>query len=101
VEQVIAGVRPGGGNRPDSRPPGWSGSRPGWGYPGYGLGAAAVGGAAWAAGDCYYYGTCGGSYGGDYYAESDGVEACARRFKTYDRVSQTYIAKGGKRVACP
>jgi hypothetical protein len=100
----IAGVRPGGGHRPGG--PGWAGNRPGWGYPGYGwgVGAAAVGAAAWASTDCYYWGTCGGSYGGDYYyqpAESDAIEACARRFKTYDRASQTYVAKGGRRVSCP
>ncbi len=37
------------------------------------------------------------------YAETDGSaeEACARRFRTYDPRTGTYIAKGGVRRACP
>jgi hypothetical protein len=33
--------------------------------------------------------------------DDDAIEACARRFRTYDRASQTYVAYGGKRVSCP
>src|ERR1700704_1950301 len=99
----IAGVRPG-------RPGGPVG--PGWGggyWPGYGLGigAAAVGAGLaysdWC--DPYYNSSCNGGYttgySDSYGVPSDGVEYCARTFRTYDRASQTYIAKGGRRVSCP
>jgi hypothetical protein len=96
----IAG-RPG---RPIAGYPGYGGGyRPGWGY-----GAAAVGGAALAG--AYYGGY--GSYGYDpnygyddggssYVAESDPIAECARRFKTYDPASQTYIKRKGVRASCP
>jgi hypothetical protein len=125
------GIGPGGGNwanRPGGPGGGnWAGrpiNRPGYpGYrPGYGWGAAAVAGAI-GAGLAYgsYYG---GGYGGyyeepaysPYYAEpsysyqqvaadpgSDGdlIAECARRFKTYDVASQTYIKSKGVRASCP
>ena len=125
VSQPIAGIgnRPGGpgwGNRPGgpgwgNRPgwggnPGWAG-RPGWGYgPGYGWGwGAAAAGAAVGAGLAYsncYDGSCGGYYNADYYASSSGATSdavawCAQRFRSYDMASQTYLAKGGRRVPCP
>src|SRR6185295_16988734 len=55
---------------------------------------------------------CGGGYyggdayyGGAGYVESgygdDGVAYCARRFRTYDMASGTYVGKGGRRIPCP
>ena len=93
----IAG-RPG---RPIAGYPGYGGGyRPGWGY-----GAAAIGTAA--AAGAYY-----GNYGNDPYyndddsgsyvaAESDPIAECARRFKTYDAASQTYVKRKGVRASCP
>jgi len=34
-------------------------------------------------------------------AESDPVAECARRFRTYDPASQTYIKRKGVRASCP
>ena len=90
--------------------PGWS-NRPGYGYrPGYGWGAAAVGaGLAYSAYNSGYYGD--GYYGaydeGSYAApaevayESDAIAECARRFKSYDPASQTYVVRKGQRASCP
>jgi hypothetical protein len=104
--------RPGGGGNWAGRPGyggGWNNA--GWGYrPGYGLGAAAAVGAGVA------YGAYGnGYYGGGYYEEptysyqvsgpadsdSDAIAECARRFRTYDPASQTYIRSKGVRASCP
>ena len=121
-----AGVRPGfghhgwhGGNR-------WRNAgyyRRGYGYGGIGLGL----GLGLAAGSLYgAYGYPGYGYGYDsgYYAQpgyyapagyygtetvtvgatqgdEDLVAECARRFKTYDPQTQTYIAKRGVRRSCP
>ena len=97
----IAG-RPG---RPIAGYPGYGGGyRPGWGYGAAAVGAAAVAGA-------YYSGY--GNYGYDPYseyyddgssyvaAESDPIAECARRFKTYDVASQTYVKRKGVRASCP
>ena len=113
---------PGGGNwagRPINRP-GYPGYRPG-----YGWGAAAAAGAIGAG---LAYGSYGGGYGGYYeepaytypsysyeqatpsyqyevaaQPESDGdlIAECARRFKTYDVASQTYVKSKGVRASCP
>ena len=96
------GVGAGWGNRPGG--PGYG--RPGYGYrPGYGWGAAAavgVGtGLAYSAYDPYY--GEGNYYSQDvsYSTPSEAVAECARRFKTYDPASQTYIRSKGVRVSCP
>lgn len=98
----IAG-RPG---RPIAGRPGYGGGyRPGLGYGAAAVGAAAVG-AAVVAGAPY------GGYGYDPYyehddgepyvaAESDPIAECARRFKSYDPASQTYIKRKGVRASCP
>jgi hypothetical protein len=97
-------ARPGGGYRP-----GWGG-RPGYGYrPGYGWGAAAAGvavgaGLAYGAYDPYYGYGYGGDYGyeGAYAAQpDDAIAECARRFRTYDPASQTYVVRKGQRARCP
>jgi hypothetical protein len=36
-----------------------------------------------------------------YAAPSDPIAECARRFKTYDPASQTYVRSKGVRAACP
>jgi hypothetical protein len=90
---------PGYGNRP--------GYGPGWGYrPGYGWGAAAVGAGLAASAASGYYGS--GYYDDGYtgydagaYGASDPIAECARRFKTYDPASQTYIVRKGVRASCP
>jgi hypothetical protein len=103
-------ARPGVGNGP-----GWAnrpGNRPGYGYgsgygyrPGYAWGAAALGtGLAYSAYNSGYYGNdYYGSYDEGAYAGSpdDAVAECARRFKTYDPASQTYIKSKGVRASCP
>ena len=33
--------------------------------------------------------------------QGDPIAACARRFKTYDPASQTYIVRKGVRASCP
>jgi hypothetical protein len=33
--------------------------------------------------------------------QGDPIAECARRFKTYDPVSQTYIVRRGVRASCP
>ena len=119
--------RPG---RPDIGLPGRPGNRPGWDggwagggwggnyWPGYGWGAAAVGaGLAYGAstdycdpyyassGYCNYgygsyqpaYGTAAATYGNS----SDAIADCARRFRSYDPASQTYLSYSGQRVSCP
>jgi BA14K-like protein len=108
VSQPIA--RPGPGNRPGG--PNWAnrpGYNPGWGYrPGYGWGAAAAVGAGLAYGSSYY-GSGYGYYDEPYPAYSyeaggsdgDAIAECARRFKTYDPASQTYIKRKGVRASCP
>jgi hypothetical protein len=57
----------------------------------------------YAQGDAYYQG--GGGYGGGYaqrgYGGDDGAAYCARRFRTYDPQSGTYVGKGGRRIPCP
>jgi hypothetical protein len=100
-------ARPGIGNRPGG---GWAGNRPGWdnrpgyrpgyGYPGYGWGAAAALGAglAYSTYDNGYYGY---TDDGAYAASSDAIAECARRYKTYDPASQTYIKRKGERASCP
>jgi len=103
--------RPGGGGNWANRPggPGWN--NPGWANrPGYGWGAAAVG-AGVAYGAASAYGN--GYYDGGYYEEptysyqvaaepgSDAIAECARRFKTYDPATQTYIRSKGVRASCP
>jgi len=115
--------RPG---RPDVGLPGRPGNRPGWGggwggdyRPGYGWGwgAAAVGaGLAYTAATDYcdpYYasnGYC--NYGYESYApaygnaaatyeNSDAIADCARRFRSYDPASQTYLSYSGQRISCP
>ena len=108
------GNRPGWGNTPGIRPPNWAGRpgyRPGYGYgyrPGYGWGAAAVGaavgaGLAYGAYDPYYgYGYDEGAYAAQpVVGEGDPIAECARRFKTYDPASQTYIVRKGVRASCP
>jgi hypothetical protein len=129
VSNPIAGRpdigRPG---RPDIGLPGRPGNRPGWdggwaggGWGGYGWGAAAAVGAGLAYGastdycDPYYassgycnygygsyqpaYGTAAAAYG--YGNSSDAVADCARRFRSYDPASQTYLSYSGQRVSCP
>ena len=101
---------PGWGNTPGTRPPNWAG-RPGYGYrPGYGWGAAAAGAAVVGAGLAYgaydpYYGYDYGSYDEGAYepvvGQGDPIAECARRFKTYDPASQTYIVRKGVRASCP
>ncbi len=103
----IAGVgRPGYGyGRPGYGRPGYG--RPGYGYgyrPGYAVGAAALGaGLAYGAYNSGYYGYDSGYYGYDdsYAASSDPIAECARRFRTYDPASQTYIVRKGVRASCP
>jgi BA14K-like protein len=111
--------------RPDIGRPGTPGNRPGWdggwagggwgGNYGWGWGAAAVGaGLAYGAStycDPYYDSSCNyGNYGYGAYApayaatygtSSDAIEDCARRFRSYDRASQTYLSYSGQRVSCP
>src|SRR5688572_9689785 len=115
VSQPIA--RPGLGNRPGG--PGWvggpgnrpgRGGRPGYGYgpgygyrPGYGWGAAALGtGLAYSAYNSGYYGGYDEGYLApadvSYAAPSDAIAECARRFKTYDPASQTYVVRKGQRA---
>jgi len=99
--------------RPGVGGPGWA-NRPGYGNgwggyrPGYGWGAAAAvvgAGAAYSAYSDPYYGYYGspGYYeeGATQVAESDPVAECARRFRTYDPASQTYIKRKGVRASCP
>ncbi|GJE25707.1 hypothetical protein LKMONMHP_0546 [Methylobacterium organophilum] len=125
----VAGVRPGlgnrgwyGGNR--WRNAGWH--RRGYGYGGLGLGLGVGAGLGLAAGGLYgagLYGDPGYGYGygydNGYYAPAgyygtetvetgvapggfdDAVAECARRFKTYDPQSQTYIVRRGVRRSCP
>ena len=48
-----------------------------------------------------------GYYGDGYYGyanqgyASDAVAYCAQRFRSYDVTTQTYLARGGRRVSCP
>lgn len=105
------GDGPGWGNRPGYGP-GWGnrpGYGPGWGYrPGYGWGAAAAAvgaGLAYSTYDPYYGGYGYSDYGyynqGAYASPSDPIAECARRFKTYDPASQTYVVRKGVRASCP
>jgi BA14K-like protein len=118
------------GNRPDwgNRPGwGWGGGWNGgyWGNSGWGWGAAAVGaglayGAAssfcdpnydpYCSGGYASYGYAPGAYGaygyapmssGAAYGSADAVAECARRFRSYDPASQTYLAYNGQRIQCP
>ncbi len=103
-------ARPGIGNRPGDgiggNRPGWGNNRPGWGgnpgwanRPGYGWGAAAAAGAGLAYASSYgdgYYGGYDASYG-----DSAAIADCARRFRSYDAASQTYLTYDGRRVSCP
>jgi hypothetical protein len=93
----IAG-RPG---RPIAGRPGYGGGyyRPGLGYGAAAVGAATVAGAYYSGyGYDPYYSDDGGSYVA---AESDPIAECARRFKTYDPASQTYVKRKGVRAPCP
>lgn len=99
----IAG-RPGRPGHPIAGRPGYGGGyRPGWGYGAAAVGAAAVAGAYYGGYGNYGYNPYydyndGGSY---VEPESDPLAECARRFKTYDPVSQTYIKRKGVRASCP
>jgi hypothetical protein len=42
-----------------------------------------------------------GGYVENGYGGGDGAAYCARRFRTYDLRSGTYVGKGGRRIACP
>jgi hypothetical protein len=106
------GYRPGGGWAG-----GWGGGWDGgyWGGSGWGWGAAALGaGLAYGAANNYYcdpnydpycnsgyasYGYAPGSYGA--YGSSDAIAECARRFRSYDPASQTYLSYSGQRIQCP
>ena len=98
------GNRPGWGNRPGYGG-GWAGYRPGYGW-GAAAAAGAVGaglayGSGYGYGDPYY-----GAYGYNYAdvaatAPTDAIAECARRFKTYDPGTQTYIRRPGERASCP
>jgi hypothetical protein len=109
----------------------WAGYRPGYGlgYRRYGLGAAAVAGAAVGAGyyaggaydayasggyDAYASGDANAAYlssdvgtgdayilHGTYISETDAVAYCAQQFRSYDIASRTYLAYSGERVSCP
>lgn len=108
-------ARPGLGNRPGGpdfgRPgrPGRPGGGDNWGggyWPGYGVGwgAAAVGAGLAASSYCDPYYGCDGSYAPAYgatYGTSDAIAECARRFRSYDPASQTYLAYNGQRIQCP
>ena len=52
-----------------------------------------------------YYGYDYGSYDEGAYepvvGQGDPIAECARRFKTYDPASQTYIVRKGVRASCP
>ena len=101
-------------SHPIARPPcagaGWGnrpgygyGHRPGYGYrPGYGWGAAAALGAglAYSASD-YGYGSYGHDADGAYAAQSYPISECARRFKTYNPATQTYVRSKGVLASCP
>jgi hypothetical protein len=105
------GQGPGWGNRPGTRPPGWAGRpgyNPGWGYrPGWGAAAAAATVGAGLAASSYYDPYYGYGYSDPgyvdpgYAAQSDPIAECARRFKTYDPASQTYVVRKGVRASCP
>ncbi|KAB7785194.1 BA14K family protein [Methylorubrum populi] len=124
----VAGVRPGFGGNPGWygnrgwRNAGWH--RRGYGYGGVGLGLGLGAGLGLAAGGLYgAYGYPGYGYGygydDGYYApagyygtetvttgiapggDDELIAECARRFKTYDPQTQTYIAKRGVRRSCP
>jgi BA14K-like protein len=101
----------------------WAGYRPGYGlgYRRYGLGAAAVAGAAVGAGyyaggayDAYASGDASAAYAtsdvgtgdayilhGTYISETDAVAYCAQQFRSYDIASRTFVAYSGERVSCP
>jgi hypothetical protein len=103
-------ARPGGVGGPGAgtRPPGWAnrpGNGTGWGgyRSGYGWGAAAAlgTGLAYSAYGDPYYGSPGYADDGSNVAQSDPIAECARRFKTYDPATQTYIKRKGERASCP
>lgn len=114
---VRPGFAPGGFARPGfvGRPPyahrHWHRGRGYWGY-GYGLGLG-LGGLLGAYGDPWYYDDY--VYTPPVYAapvevpvetevvtnDAAVITACARRFKTYDPSTQTYIGKGYVRRHCP
>ncbi|MBD8908619.1 BA14K family protein [Methylorubrum zatmanii] len=124
----VAGVRPGFGNRGWYGGDRWrnAGWRRGYGYGGVGLGLGLGAGLGLAAGGLYgagAYGYPGYGYGygydDGYYApagyygtetvetgiapggDDDAIAECARRFKTYDPQSQTYVVRRGVRRSCP
>jgi len=83
---------------------------------GYGLGVAAVAGAALGSGydasgayDAYASGDASAGYGtgdayilhGTYISESDAVAYCAQHFRSYDVESRTIVRYNGQRVSCP
>jgi BA14K-like protein len=94
---------------------GWNGGWPGYGW---GWGAAALGaGLAYGAASSYcdpnYDPYCNGgyasygyapAYGSSYapaYGAADAIAECARRFRSYDPASQTYLSYSGQRIQCP
>ena len=68
-------------------------------------GAAVGAGLAYGAYDPYYGYGYGSDYGydeGAYAAQpDDAIAECARRFRTYDPASQTYVVRKGQRARCP
>jgi hypothetical protein len=38
---------------------------------------------------------------GNYISEADAVAYCAKRFRSYDIDSRTFVALSGERVSCP
>jgi hypothetical protein len=86
--------RPGWGNRPGYRP------GLGWGLAaaGAGIGYAGAYGGYYGGGDYYGYDTS-SSYGS--YAADDGTAYCARRYRSFDAQSGTFLANNGHRYYCP
>ena len=74
-------------------------ARSGYGYPAFAFGAGYD--------DGYYGDDAAWDYRAGYYdqsyafAPSDGSSDCARRFKSYDPGSGTYLGHDGRRHSCP
>jgi len=84
---------------------GWGGRGVGWGIGAGLLGGAIIGGALAAP---YYYGAPyypPAYYGPGYYPApaygGDGVAYCARRYRSYDPASGTFLGNDGLRHPCP